>query len=134
MSYLSGFLADKFDVDKAAVFPRVRNRATQGTDAAVRASMKGYSSINVTNSRMNILRTDWQYMLLPVWFMTYQFKGKTYEFALNGQSGKQAGAPALRAEVVGFCAGLAVFGPRDRAHSGVSPAMKTKKICPPSAG
>ena len=27
-------------------------------------------------------------MLLPVWFMTYQYKGQRYSFAINGQTGK----------------------------------------------
>ena len=30
-------------------------------------------------------------MLLPVWFMTFNYKGKTWEYAINGQSGKIAG-------------------------------------------
>lgn len=108
MSYLSGYLADKYDVDKAAVFPRVRNRAIQGSDALIRSTMTGYSSVNVTSSNMNVLRTDWQYMLLPVWFATFQYQGKMYEFAINGQSGKLAGTPPLsKGKLRLFCAGLA---------------------------
>lgn len=95
MSYLSGFLSDKYDVNKGQVFPRVRNRAVNGSDQLLRASMVGYDSIRVTQSDMQVLRTSWQYMLLPVWFMTFQYEGKQYEFAINGQTGKQAGTPPL---------------------------------------
>lgn len=98
MAYLSGFMADKYDVDKAGVFPRVRNRAIQGTDQIIRGTMTGYTSVSVQNSQMNVLRTDWKYMLLPVWFATFHYKGKVYEFAINGQSGKQAGTPPLDAK------------------------------------
>ncbi|MBQ4466008.1 MAG: hypothetical protein II916_08620 [Oscillospiraceae bacterium] len=95
MAYLSGFLSDKYDVNKAQVFPRVRNRAVNGSDQLLRASMTGYDSVRVTQSDMQVLQTDWQYMLLPVWFMTYQYAGKQYSFAINGQTGKQAGTPPL---------------------------------------
>jgi DNA-directed RNA polymerase subunit RPC12/RpoP len=105
MSYLSGFLSDKYDVNRSQVFPRVRNRAVNGSDQMLRGSIVGYSSIRVTNSDVHILNTRWQYMLLPVWFMTYQYKGKQYEFAINGQSGKQAGTPPLAAgKLAAVCA------------------------------
>ena len=108
MAYLSGHLADKYDVDKAAIFPRIRNRAVQGSDALIRGTMKDYSSVSVTSSSMNILRTDWQYMLLPVWFVSFHYQGKVYEFAINGQTGKQAGTPPLsKGKLALFCAGVA---------------------------
>ena len=95
MAYLSGFLSDKYDVNKQQVFPRVKNRAVNGSDQMLRSSMVGYSSVRVTNSEMSVLRTKWQYMLLPVWFMTFQYHDKRYDFAINGQTGKQAGTPPL---------------------------------------
>ena len=30
-------------------------------------------------------------MLLPVWFMTFDYKGKLWEYAINGQTGKISG-------------------------------------------
>ncbi len=109
MTYLSGFLSDKYDVNKSQVFPRVKNRAISGSDQMIRASMVGYQSVRVTTSDMNVLQTKWEYMLLPVWFMTYQYKGKQYSFAINGQSGKQAGTPPLHlAKLLWTCAAIAV--------------------------
>ena len=95
MAYLSGFMSDKYDVNKAQVFPRVRNRAVNGSDQMIRSSMVGYDTVRVLQSDMNVLQTKWQYMLLPVWFMSYIYKGKQYDFAINGQTGKQAGTPPL---------------------------------------
>ncbi len=109
MAYLSGFLSDKYDVNKAQVFPRVRNRAVNGSDQMLRSSMTGYDSVRVTDSTMNILRTKWQYMLLPVWFMSYLYEGKQYHFAINGQTGKQAGTPPLNQKKLSLlCSGIAV--------------------------
>ncbi|MBQ8926863.1 MAG: hypothetical protein IJ055_01135 [Oscillospiraceae bacterium] len=109
MAYLSGFLSDKYDVNKSQVFPRIRNRAVNGSDQLMRASMTGYSSIRVTQSDMQVLGTRWEYMLLPVWFMTYQYAGRQYSFAINGQSGKQAGTPPLNtAKLLLVCAAVAL--------------------------
>ncbi len=110
MSYLSGFMSDKYDVNKSQVFPRVKNRAINGSDQLLRSSMTGYSSVRVTRSDMHILGTKWQYMLLPVWFMTYQYKGKQYAFAINGQTGKQAGTPPLHTgKLLAVCAVIALI-------------------------
>ncbi len=95
MSYFSGFFADKYDVDKAAVFPRIRSRATDAGRSIIRKSVSGYTSLKVMNETYSIKKTDWQYIMLPVWFMTYRYNGKVYEFALNGQTGKLAGTPPL---------------------------------------
>lgn len=95
MSYLSGFFADKYDIDKQGMFPRIRTRATEASKSVIKSSFSGYSSVSTSNETHIIEKTDWQYMLLPVWFMTYKYKDKVYEFALNGQTGKIAGTPPL---------------------------------------
>lgn len=112
MSYLSGFYADKYDVDRAGVLPRIRERADKVSREQVHNSIGNYSSIKVENETYNLLRTDWSYMMLPVWFMSYKYKGKVYEFAMNGQTGKLAGTPPLsKAKLAGFTSiiGFIVF-------------------------
>ncbi|MBR5513212.1 MAG: hypothetical protein IKV85_04400 [Ruminococcus sp.] len=95
MSYFSGFFADKYDVDKAAVFPRIKDRVNQASRNVINQSVIGYSSTVVQHQRYDIERTKWQYIMLPVWFMTYRYNDKIYEFAINGQTGKLAGTPPL---------------------------------------
>ena len=95
MSYLSGFYADKYDVDKAQVFPRIRVRANQACQSYIKSTINGYTSVSPSVEQYNIMNTNWSYMMLPVWFMTYNYKGKMYEFAINGQTGKLAGTPPL---------------------------------------
>lgn len=95
MSYLSGFFADKYDVDKAAVFPKIRSRASEAAKKVIRDSITGYNRVSAQSEIYKIVNTKWQYMLLPVWFMTYKYNGEIYSFALNGQTGKLAGTPPL---------------------------------------
>ena len=40
---------------------------------------------------LNWLDTTFKLVLLPLWFGNYKYKGKTYQFTINGQSGKISG-------------------------------------------
>ena len=105
MSYLSGFFADKYDVDKAEVFPRIRQRAQLAGKNTTNSTIQGYNVVVPSVEQYNINSTKWQYMMLPVWFMTYKYKGEMYEFAINGQTGKIAGTPPLdKKKLRLFCA------------------------------
>ena len=107
MSYLSGFYADKFDVDRSAVFPRIKERATKACMDILNESLAGYSAVAPRNDQLSFTNTEWHYILLPVWFMTYNYKGKIYEFAINGQTGKLAGTPPLsKGKLAAFCAAI----------------------------
>ena len=37
--------------------------------------------------------------MLPVWFMTYKYQDKMYEFAVNGQTGKVVGKLPLSSKL-----------------------------------
>lgn len=95
MSYLSGFFANKYDVDKAAVFPRVKTRAENAAKKVIKDSIGSYSSVSTRYESYRIMNTEWEYMMMPVWFMTYKYNGEMYSFAVNGQTGKLAGTPPL---------------------------------------
>lgn len=111
MSYLSGFLADRYDVDKGEVFPRIREKVETASKSLLNESVSGYTTFSPVSTDINISGTEWRYALLPVWFMTYKYKGKLYEFAVNGQSGRLAGNPPLsgrKLAVFGVLLGLAI--------------------------
>lgn len=111
MSYFSGFYADKYDVDKQMVFPRIQNRAIEAARNIVRNSVTGYNSVRVTTENYNIRKTKWEYIMLPVWFMTYKYNGEIYSFAINGQTGKLAGTPPLdKKKLKLFSAGIGLIG------------------------
>lgn len=109
MSYLSGFYADKYDVDKAEVLPRIRTRLEGGAQSVLLQDVKGYTSVTPRNKRTQIIRTTWHYTMLPVWFMTYKYRGKNYFFAMNGQTGKVQGIlPVSVAKLTALAVGLLV--------------------------
>lgn len=91
MSYLSGFLSEKYDVDKVAASKRAHDRVAKSTIDELKATVKGYSTINVTKSNAKIDTTKSEYVLLPVWMLNIKYKDKMYLFAMNGQTGKMVG-------------------------------------------
>lgn len=112
MSYLSGFFAEKYDMNQNDVYPRVSELIKKHTTTLLRDSITGYSSVSVKNARINFKRVQATYVLLPVWIFTYQYNGKTYMFAMNGQTGKIAGnLPISIGRAVSYFAGVsaAVF-------------------------
>lgn len=104
MTYLSGFFAEKYDVDKESIFPRIKARITKSCESFMKHSVGGYTSFAQKSEGYDFAETNWRYILLPVWFMSYKYKGKIYEFVLNGQSGKIAGELPIRKSLVRLCA------------------------------
>jgi DNA-directed RNA polymerase subunit RPC12/RpoP len=111
MNYLTGFFADKYDVDKDEVLGRIKRRANDSAMQFLRADMTGYTNVVPKNQSLNIIKTDWKYALLPVWFMTFTYKGKRFDFAVNGQTGKVSGLAPLDGGKLAIVAGiLALIG------------------------
>lgn len=109
MTYLAGFFADKYDVDKAEVLPRIRTRLEGSAQDMLTQDIKGYTSVTPGNKRTQIVHTTWHYTMLPVWFMTYKYHDKKYFFAMNGQTGKVQGIlPISTAKLLALAAGLLV--------------------------
>lgn len=107
MSYLSGFFAEK------------RNVEINEIEKEVDGKIKGYSAerlkntineVNVTveNSSVTVGEKSWNYNLLPVWVLNYKHKDKNYIYALNGQTGRVYGElPVSNGKLIALFAGVA---------------------------
>jgi len=92
MSYLSGFQAKKRDIERSALEEEFKNQINTYSSSILRSTVKGYATVNVKNCSYNILRSNWDYSLMPIWVLTYRDKkGKVYTFAMNGYTGKVYG-------------------------------------------
>lgn len=91
-SYLSGFLADRFDENPDISLPRASKRMLQSaTDAFITQIGSAYSSPTLRSNRMKIENAGVKYALLPVYLINIKHDGKVYQFAVNGQTGKTVG-------------------------------------------
>lgn len=90
MGYLSGFQAEKRDMDGESFTADAELEVKNYTMEQLKSSISGYTNINVKNSETHIRNARWQYALLPVWVLTSKDrqKDKVYYFAMNGQTGK----------------------------------------------
>ncbi len=90
-AYLSGFLADKYDIDSSAMQPRIKERTGSSADSFIRGTVSGYDTVLEKHRNMNFQNTTVKYGLFPVWMLNTSYKGKIYSFAMNGQTGKMVG-------------------------------------------
>ena len=90
-AYLSGFFADKYDVDAENSIERANSRIKETTEQAFRDTVHGYATVTpvATNIRLNGGKA--KYALYPVWMLTTQWNGQNYTFAMNAQTGKLVG-------------------------------------------
>ncbi|MBE5811643.1 MAG: hypothetical protein E7318_12030 [Clostridiales bacterium] len=85
---LSGAMADHADVDADACEARAVNRATGSFKSALQDTIDGYTSISEKSSSVHVAGSKVTPVLLPVWLITTVKDGKTYTFAINGQTGR----------------------------------------------
>lgn len=90
-AYLSGFYADKYDVESQQGLPRVQERVDTTMSSLVSSSLAGFTAVTPSNSFVQLADTTAKYVLLPVWMLNTNYEGKTYVFAMNGQTGKMTG-------------------------------------------
>ncbi len=90
-AYLSGYLADKYDVESKSGEERIRQRVNTTMDEMIAGTCIGYASVIPTAKNLKISHSKAKYVLLPVWLLTTRYKDQLYTFAMNGQTGKMTG-------------------------------------------
>ena len=85
---LAGSLADHADVNADACQGRAAERVESSVASVLRSTVHGYD--RVTERSRSIHTEDGKItpVLMPVWLITTEKEGKTYTFAINGQTGK----------------------------------------------
>lgn len=108
--YLSGFFAEKRDIEQREVEDIFLADARKYGEELLRGTVKGYGSVTGVNSSFHMEEETYRYVLLPVWTLTYKGKnGKMYYYSMNGQTGKVCGElPVDHKKVIGT-AGIVTF-------------------------
>ena len=90
-SYLLGFLSEKYNVSVEDSINLVTDKAKTYFIEEMKKNIKDFNKITETDSSINIYNYMSSKVLLPVWFLNVNYKGKIYKFAMNGQTGKMLG-------------------------------------------
>ena len=107
-AFFAGFIADKYDVDANAAFPRAEKRIKNSTEDAFRQTVTGYDTVSVRNSSINMKNRKSKYSMFPVWLLNTTYGGKKYLYAVNGQTGRVSGTlPVDKKKVALMFGGIA---------------------------
>lgn len=89
--YLSGFYADRFDLDGDRGEQLAMDLAKEKFDEAMKETLEYQeATLCYTNSTHYVKKRE--YVLLPAWFFVFGHEGKFYNVLMNGQTGKMVGA------------------------------------------
>ncbi len=107
MSYLSGFFAEKRNLEKSDIEADVDGKLKMFSQNRLRKSIDEVN-VTVSDNLINLGEKSWRYNLLPVWVLSYKHKEKNYIYALNGQTGKVYGElPVCNKKLAALFAGVA---------------------------
>lgn len=111
MSYLSGFQAEKRDMERESFAEEVQEDCRRYAREMLLESASGYSAVNPRTTQVELEEESWRYLLLPVWVLTYRGKNdRLYYYAMNGQSGRTAGElPTDKPKAAAFSGLLALI-------------------------
>lgn len=106
--YLAGYIAEKYNYNDEELLPRVKSKAKEYTDAYIRSTISGYSSVRYESKKINTKKKHAYYVLLPVWMVYYDYDKTEHTFAMNGQTGKVVGKPPISyGKVASWLGGIA---------------------------
>lgn len=89
-AYLSGFLAEKYDVIEDESFKIASERSLN----TARQTFKNDMNMNIktiVKDTLSAKKKLAKYTLLPVWMINIKYNNKFYTFAMNGQTGELVG-------------------------------------------
>lgn len=110
-AYLSGFLADKYDVTMENSIGRANDRIKSSCEETLKETVIGFDSVYTESSSVQTSNGVAKYALYPVWIMNTAYKGEKLTFAMNGQTGKLVGnIPVSKVKLAGLFLGITAVG------------------------
>ena len=91
MSYLSGYYADKYNINEKRAFTRANERIKNSTIQSFEDTVEGYTSVTPSSTNIRLRKGVAHYALYPVWILNTSWDGEKYTFAMNGQTGNFVG-------------------------------------------
>ncbi|RMH01729.1 MAG: primosomal protein N' (replication factor Y) - superfamily II helicase [Planctomycetota bacterium] len=105
--YLAGWRAEEYTIDLEAGWQEAQARVEAEQRRRCEGDVPGdtHRDLRVRN---RIHEVSWKHVLLPVWSLSYRFRGCTWTVLVNGQTGRVAGeAPYSRWKVFGLLLAVA---------------------------
>ncbi len=115
IAYLSGYQAQRHDVDSEACQPRANERIRQSVKELMQNTVHGYATCTPANTKIQLQHSQVRQVLLPVWMLNTRWRDQIYTFAMNGQTGRFIGdLPTDKGKfwkyLLGIAAGIGLGG------------------------
>lgn len=106
--YMSGFYGEIYNQGAPDLEGRAQVKARNASEELMQQSIGGYNTVKPYRKDLDLQRNGVNYALMPVWQYLYRYRGKTYQFHVNGQTGKVIGTtPVSMGKVCAY--GASVF-------------------------
>lgn len=91
--YLAGFQAEKRDIEYKTLEKDVEDELKDYAGSLLKNSVNTYTTFRESSRDLSLDSIEKNYMLLPVWLVTYRNPGSddVFYYAMNGQTGKVSG-------------------------------------------
>ena len=90
-AYLSGYLADKYDVPAEQNSPHIQQRMEESFSNALKGTVTNFSGMTEIDKHVFFNNASVKYALYPVYILNTTWNGKKFVFAMNGQTGRFVG-------------------------------------------
>lgn len=106
--YLAGFLAEKYNYSDDELLPRAKDKISSYIESYISSTFASYHSVFYKNKQIDTKNVNSNYVLLPVWMVSYDYNHSEHTFAMNGQTGKVVGKPPISmGKVAAWFSGIA---------------------------
>ncbi|MCR5108852.1 MAG: hypothetical protein K6B28_11900 [Lachnospiraceae bacterium] len=98
--YLAGFTAERYSIGLKDGWERAKEILKSKLNSLISDKIRSENRADkVRNLRTNTMYSNikYKYLLMPIWLSSFEYKGKIYQFMVNGQSGKVGGHTPISA-------------------------------------
>ncbi|NRB01788.1 MAG: TFIIB-type zinc finger domain-containing protein [Rhodobacteraceae bacterium] len=88
--FLAGFRAEGYQVELADGFDEARAHMDQVIQRDIKFDIGGDRQ-RIHQAKTDVRDVTFKHVLLPVWLAAYKYRGETYRFVVNGQTGRVQG-------------------------------------------
>jgi hypothetical protein len=88
--YLAGFRAEAYTVDLETGFADARQKMDRVIERDIKFDIGGDRQ-RISSVDTDVSAVTFKHVLLPVWMAAYKYRGQSYRFVVNGQSGRVQG-------------------------------------------
>jgi hypothetical protein len=106
--YIAGFRAEAYSIDLSAGLEEAKARMDAVIARDVRMDIGGDQQ-RIDGMQTQLSDVTFKHILLPVWVAAYKYRGETFRFVVNGQSGRVQGERPYSAIKIAIAVVLALI-------------------------